>query len=93
MRIKLSAEAAEEMLGAAEWYDQREPGLGADFLAACDLAFAEIASDPMRHPSRWKRLSPLFDAAIPLQNLLRTPGRFSDHRGCVPWGAKPERTP
>jgi hypothetical protein len=46
MRIKLSAEAAEEMLESAAWYDQREPGLGAEFRVACNQAFATIASDP-----------------------------------------------
>ena|SRR5687768_15533018 len=49
MRIKLSAEAAEEMLDSVTWYDQREPGLGAEFLAACNHAFAEIAMDPARN--------------------------------------------
>ena len=49
MRIKLSAEAAEEMLDSAAWYDRREPGLGAEFLAACNQAFTLIAADPARY--------------------------------------------
>jgi hypothetical protein len=49
MRVKLSAEAAEEMLDAAAWYDSREGGLGSEFLSACDAAFEHIASDPQRH--------------------------------------------
>lgn len=49
MRIKLSREAGEEMLDAASWYDEREPGLGTEFVRACDLAFETIAADPGRH--------------------------------------------
>lgn len=49
MRIKLSAEAAEEMLESAAWYDERENGLGVEFLAACGEAFEKIALDPQRH--------------------------------------------
>jgi hypothetical protein len=49
MRIKLSPEAAEEMIQAANWYDSREPGLGDQFLNACDAAFQLIKSDPARH--------------------------------------------
>ncbi len=50
MRIKLSAEAGDEMLAAAAWYDKREPGLGTRFLAMCDQTFEQISKDPLRHP-------------------------------------------
>ena len=49
MIIKLSAEATGEMIEAAAWYDDREPGLGAEFFEACDRAFKLIAQDPQRH--------------------------------------------
>jgi hypothetical protein len=49
MRIKLSAEAAEEMLDSASWYDKRESGLGMEFLNACNEAFAKIAANPGRN--------------------------------------------
>ena len=49
MRIKLSEEAAQEMLEAAAWYDRREPGLGTEFLESCDRAFDHVAADPSRH--------------------------------------------
>lgn len=51
MRIKLSREAGEEMLDAAAWYDEREPGLGTKFVRACDVAFESIAANPGRHMS------------------------------------------
>jgi hypothetical protein len=50
MRLKLSAEARDEMLDAAAWYDSREPGLGTRFLSTCDQAFEQISNDPQRHP-------------------------------------------
>jgi hypothetical protein len=49
-RIKLSAEASDEMIEAAAWYDGREPGLGREFLVGCDKAFEHILADPRRHP-------------------------------------------
>ena len=49
MRVKLSPEAAEEMIEAANWYDAREPGLGREFLGACDESFQLIKSAPLRH--------------------------------------------
>ena len=49
MRVKLSPEAAEEMIEAANWYDTREPGLGGEFLHACDEAFQFIETAPLRH--------------------------------------------
>ncbi len=49
MRIKLSAEAGAEMAEAAAWYDARKPGLGDEFIAACDRAFSQIAANPLRY--------------------------------------------
>lgn len=49
MRVKLSSEAATEMLEAAGWYEKRVPGLGDDFLVACHDAFELIAKAPEQH--------------------------------------------
>jgi plasmid stabilization system protein ParE len=49
MRIKLSAEAAGEMVDAAAWYDARKPGLENEFIAACDRAFIHLAENPALH--------------------------------------------
>lgn len=49
MRVKLAPEAGEEILDAAAWYDQRQPGLGSAFITACDAAFQLIRSDAERH--------------------------------------------
>jgi plasmid stabilization system protein ParE len=49
MIVKISAEAAEEMADAATWYDQRKPGLGMEFMQACDRAFQTISENPERY--------------------------------------------
>ena len=40
------ASAAFEMDAAFAWYENRQPGLGTDFLRACDAAFSAIARMP-----------------------------------------------
>ena len=49
MRIKVSGEAAQEILDAAAWYEERRAGLGAQFKEACDCAFEHIAKNPAGH--------------------------------------------
>ena len=41
--IRFSRAAREEVLAAARWYGEREPGLRADFLAAVDDVIARVA--------------------------------------------------
>ena len=38
--------AFDEMTAAAQWYEQREPGLGDDFLARIDAALTELEAMP-----------------------------------------------
>lgn len=45
-------EASEELREAAYWYDDREPGLGDDFIDAIDDAIARI--------HHWQRSAPVF---------------------------------
>ena len=40
-------EAVEELLEAAEWYESRRPGLGAEFLGAVEAAADAVASSPL----------------------------------------------
>jgi len=47
LRVVLLPEAAEEMLEAAEWYEARCPGLGAEFVGAVESAMAATASTPL----------------------------------------------
>jgi plasmid stabilization system protein ParE len=43
----LSAEAAEELEAAADWYEKRQPGLGLVFLDAVEAALAYLADWPV----------------------------------------------
>ena len=53
MRIKLSREAGEEMLDAASWYDEREPGLGTEFMAEVNVAAQRLTKNPEIHRVRF----------------------------------------
>lgn len=41
------------VLDAAEWYDGRQPNLGADFLARVRKAVNRLIADPERRTSKW----------------------------------------
>lgn len=47
VRRVLLPEAAEELLEAAEWYEARRPGLGAEFVGEVDRAMDAIVSSPL----------------------------------------------
>jgi plasmid stabilization system protein ParE len=49
-RLVVRSAAEADIAHAALWYEQRAPGLGADFLRAVDVALAEIARMPERFP-------------------------------------------
>ena len=56
MTLRLRPEAQSDMLEAAHWYEDREPGLGSVLIAAIDDALVRIEAGPLRYPKRHKRL-------------------------------------
>jgi toxin ParE1/3/4 len=63
-RVRSHGAAREEAEAAVRWYDERLPGLGADFIAEVDSAVARIADAPPSWPicpldprARWVLLS------------------------------------
>ena len=57
MRLLVHRDAEAEVEDAAIWYEARRAGLGLEFMAAIDRAFADIVQAPQRF-ARWKpRLS------------------------------------
>jgi plasmid stabilization system protein ParE len=48
--LRLSQEAIDELLEAAEWYRARRPGLEAEFLAEMDRVLPLIGSSPTAFP-------------------------------------------
>jgi len=49
-RLVVRAAGEADVLDAAQWYEQRSPGLGTEFLRAVDVTLAEIARMPERFP-------------------------------------------
>lgn len=45
--VRFSAEAASELVAAAAWYDERQPGLGDALVDAVDAALAYLADWPL----------------------------------------------
>lgn len=53
MHVVSHPEAEEELKGAALWYEERQPGLGDDFLDEFERALRRIMVDPTRHRKIW----------------------------------------
>jgi len=51
--LRVRPEAEEELLAAAEWYEARKPGLGAELVAAVDEALERIVDAPLASPT-WR---------------------------------------
>lgn len=50
MKARYDREAREELTAAAEWYEDRRPGLGLDFVAEVTRAVASICEGPEAWP-------------------------------------------
>lgn len=50
MPIVSHPEANEELVGTALWYEERQPGLGDDFLDEVEDALRRIEAEPERWP-------------------------------------------
>lgn len=48
MKVALERDAEAEMVEAAQYYDEQQPGLGSDFLDKVDWAVDQIAVDAVR---------------------------------------------
>jgi hypothetical protein len=51
MNLRVLAEAENEALQAAFWYDERRDGLGDEFISEYETALSEIESSPLRFGS------------------------------------------
>jgi hypothetical protein len=50
----IGREAEAEIAAAQDWYDERIPGLGAEFIAAVKRVVAAIAENPFQYQVVWK---------------------------------------
>ena len=49
-RFRIRAAAAREVDAAYRWYERQRPGLGREFLAEVDRAFAALRAAPEQYP-------------------------------------------
>lgn len=49
-QVRPTSAAVADLLAAHDWYEQRSPGLGKDFVRMIDAAFAGIADQPALFP-------------------------------------------
>ncbi|MBK9036588.1 MAG: hypothetical protein IPL61_35950 [Myxococcales bacterium] len=70
--LRVRPEAEDELLAAAQWYEARKLGLGAELVAAIDEVFERIGESPFRRADLATRHSPPFPsgASVPLRCLL-----------------------
>jgi ParE toxin of type II toxin-antitoxin system, parDE len=52
MRVIRHPEVPQELEAAALWYEERQPGLGEDFLAEYQATLGRI----LREPNRWRKI-------------------------------------
>lgn len=50
LRLVVRPEAETEMTNAFDWYEDRLPGLGAEFLLCVDAVFSAILRKPQQYP-------------------------------------------
>ena len=51
----LGLEAETEIAEARDWYDQRSPGLGAEFVGAVDATLVAIQQNPFQYQAVWRQ--------------------------------------
>lgn len=53
-RLIVRPEAERDITEAAQWYERRDPGLGADFLRCVDASIAFISRNPLAMAKHYK---------------------------------------
>jgi len=83
--------ALKEVHAAAEWYEQRGPGLSAEFLRAFDVAVASVERNPDQYPAVHRKMHRALLRRFPY-SLIYT---FSDDEiivlACTHWRQRPSR--
>ena len=52
MRVVVHPEAGQELAGAALWHEERQPGLGSNFLDEFEATLRRVAAEP----ERWRKM-------------------------------------
>jgi plasmid stabilization system protein ParE len=77
-RLKIRLEAEADIAAAAQWYDQREPVLGEEFLRAVDQAIARALENPLAFPiiRRRHEVRRVLTQTVPLSDFLLLGRRY-----------------
>jgi hypothetical protein len=90
-RLVYRPDALEEIASAAGSYEERAPGLGAEFIRALDVVLDRIKRDPLHHPvvhgQLRRALLKRFPYSVIFSELVETVVIV----GCVHWREKPTR--
>lgn len=50
MQLILTEKAQEDLDDAFQWYEEKEPGLGKEYVRCVDAKIAELSRHPLLHP-------------------------------------------
>ncbi len=73
-RLSIRPEAEAELAEAFDWYERRVPGLGADLLAAVDMAVDAILNNPLQYPVVYRSVRRVLTRRFPYQVLFLVEG-------------------
>jgi plasmid stabilization system protein ParE len=76
LELLIRPEAEAEMVEAFDWYEERVPGLGSDFLLNVDAAFQAILRNPQQYPMLHRNLRRALIRRFPYQVFFMA----EDHR-------------
>jgi toxin ParE1/3/4 len=75
-RLKIRQAAEADVAEAAQWYNQRQPGLGEKFIREVDRAIARVLENPLAFPVILRRHEArrVLTKRVPLSDLFLTEG-------------------
>lgn len=91
MRRRLREEVVQDLTEAADWYDERRPGLGLRFLAAVEDTLAKIEENPRLYRSLYQDFRrALLPRPFPYQVYFRIQDEFVDIYAVLHMARDPE---
>lgn len=90
-RLVYRPNALEEISKAIEWYEERNPSLGAKFLQALDATIASVEREPLQHPSISPRMRRALLRRFPYSLIFSVSHDEITVLACVHWRQSPRR--
>lgn len=89
MKIRFTPEAAQELIEARAWYDERQDGLGEEFQHSFDAAVASIQERPEAYAVVYKTRRRVFIRRFPYFLLYEIEGETVIVAGCIHFARNP----